>query len=210
MPDVFGDLAVNTRVHTTHYLAHEAAGAPGTRHSPRPLFEKGGEFWYSSGVARRENAKVCSVVIASAAKQSIVQQERKLDCFVAALLAMTLFEPCAQRSQSSSPAKAGDPVFQRRRLLTERRGVLDPPLSRRMTIMGWGHASAAPSSSRPMSRDDIERPATASGSASAPASSTTRRHRARSPKDRPSRGSSRTVSTACRIGRACRVPCRRG
>ena len=43
MPDVVGDLAVNTRVHTTHYLAHEAAGAPGTRHSPRPFFE-GVEF----------------------------------------------------------------------------------------------------------------------------------------------------------------------
>jgi hypothetical protein len=38
MPDVIGDLAVNTRVHLPLLLAHEAAGAPGTRHSPRPLF----------------------------------------------------------------------------------------------------------------------------------------------------------------------------
>ncbi len=33
----------------------------------------------------------------------------------------------------SSPAKAGDPVFQRRRCLTEGRGVLDSPLPRGMT-----------------------------------------------------------------------------
>ena len=58
MPDVVGDLAVNTRVHTTHYLAHEAAGAPGTRHSPRPLFGEGGEFMHHSGALRRENAEV--------------------------------------------------------------------------------------------------------------------------------------------------------
>jgi len=41
----------------------------------------------ASGETRRENAKVCPTslnVIASAAKQSIAQQARKLDCFACA------------------------------------------------------------------------------------------------------------------------------
>jgi hypothetical protein len=54
-----GDLAVNTRVHTTHYLAHEAAGAPGTRHSPRPLFFGADVDGMNSGNACRGNAAVC-------------------------------------------------------------------------------------------------------------------------------------------------------
>jgi hypothetical protein len=40
MPGDSGELAVNTRVHLPLPCAHEAAGALGTRHSPRPL--KGG------------------------------------------------------------------------------------------------------------------------------------------------------------------------
>src|ERR1700688_3795790 len=38
MSGVFRWLAVNTRVHTCYHSAHEAAGASGARHSPRPLF----------------------------------------------------------------------------------------------------------------------------------------------------------------------------
>src|SRR6201996_8956088 len=38
MSGVFRWLAVNTRVHTYYHSAHEAAGASGARHSPRPLF----------------------------------------------------------------------------------------------------------------------------------------------------------------------------
>src|SRR6202021_2751657 len=41
-------LAVNTRVHTYYHSAHEAAGASGARHSPRPLIEEGGCFWQTS------------------------------------------------------------------------------------------------------------------------------------------------------------------
>jgi hypothetical protein len=42
MPDVSGASAVNTGVHTQLTLcAHQAAGALGTRHSPRPLFFRG-------------------------------------------------------------------------------------------------------------------------------------------------------------------------
>ena len=47
-------------------------------------------------------------------------------------------------------------------------------------------------------------------SASAPASSTAPPRKACSPTGTPSRGSSRTVSAACRTGRACPAPCRRG
>jgi hypothetical protein len=39
---------------------------------------------------KQQGANDCKIVIASEAKQSIGQQERKLDCFVASLLAMTL------------------------------------------------------------------------------------------------------------------------
>jgi hypothetical protein len=55
---------------TTH-SAHEAAGASGARHSPRPLFS-GRMFWQTSGASRRENAKVWLNVIArsAATKQS--------------------------------------------------------------------------------------------------------------------------------------------
>jgi hypothetical protein len=49
--------------------AHEAAGATGIRHSPRPLW--GGRFINTSGALRREGVKARLDVIASAAKQSI-------------------------------------------------------------------------------------------------------------------------------------------
>ena len=65
--------------------AHEAAGATGTRRSPRPL--KGESFIDTSGASRREGERVCLVVIASAAKQSILPLRGKMDCF--ASLAMT-------------------------------------------------------------------------------------------------------------------------
>jgi hypothetical protein len=38
-------------------FAHEAAGAPCTRHSPRPLF-RGEWFVYNSGASRREIANL--------------------------------------------------------------------------------------------------------------------------------------------------------
>jgi hypothetical protein len=65
---------VVTRVRSTTIIAHEAAGALGIRHSPRPLWAEG--FLQDSGAARREAANVCLAVIASAAKQSILSLRR--------------------------------------------------------------------------------------------------------------------------------------
>jgi hypothetical protein len=41
----------------TSHLAREAAGAFGTRHSPRPLFFRGESFMHDSGASRRGNAE---------------------------------------------------------------------------------------------------------------------------------------------------------
>ena len=59
--------------------AHEAAGALGIRHSPRPQW--GERFINDSGALRGEAANVCLDVIASAAKQSILSLRGKMDCF---------------------------------------------------------------------------------------------------------------------------------
>jgi hypothetical protein len=87
---------------------------------PHALFRESGTFKI------KPRAKTCGeiadsylAVIASAAKQSIVPRKERMDCFAA--LAMTMLgclklslNSISQRSQLSSPAKAGDPVFQRR------------------------------------------------------------------------------------------------
>src|SRR6202043_1254329 len=51
-----------------YYSIRAAAGATGTRHSPRPHL--GGSIEQNSGASRRGNAEVYLTVIASAAKQS--------------------------------------------------------------------------------------------------------------------------------------------
>src|SRR6202011_5825753 len=51
-----GATVVTTLVCYLH-TAHEAAGATGTRHSPRPLFSKGASFMPNSGASRREAEK---------------------------------------------------------------------------------------------------------------------------------------------------------
>src|ERR1700719_2790468 len=57
------------------FITHEAAGALGTRHSPRPL--SGGRFLQNSGASRRENAEsylsfvATSLRGANATKQSM-------------------------------------------------------------------------------------------------------------------------------------------
>ena len=53
--------------------AHEAAGATGTRRSPRPLL--GERFINGSGAWRGEGVNVCLGVIASEAKQSIAAKK---------------------------------------------------------------------------------------------------------------------------------------
>jgi hypothetical protein len=70
-----------------YYSPRAAAGATGTRHSPRPL--SGERDMHNSGASRRENAEVYLAVIASEAKQSISPRDERMDCFVASLLAMT-------------------------------------------------------------------------------------------------------------------------
>jgi hypothetical protein len=56
MPGDPGGLVVTTLVCLFHFT-HEAAGAAGTRHSPRPLL--GGSLMHNSGALRGENAKAC-------------------------------------------------------------------------------------------------------------------------------------------------------
>jgi hypothetical protein len=77
MPGDSGVLVV-TRVRSTTIIAHETAGATGTRRSPRPLWAEDLSTARARCAAR---ANVC------------------------------LMNTNAQRSQPSSPAKAGDPVF---------------------------------------------------------------------------------------------------
>jgi hypothetical protein len=48
-------VVTNARV---FYTTRAAAGATGTRHSPRPLF-RGGVFLHNSGASRRETGEVC-------------------------------------------------------------------------------------------------------------------------------------------------------
>src|SRR6266436_2074172 len=56
MPGDSGVLVV-TRVLSTTTSAHEAAGAAGIRHSPRPLWAR--RYSNASGAPRRENEVVC-------------------------------------------------------------------------------------------------------------------------------------------------------
>jgi hypothetical protein len=62
-------------------------GASGARHPRALISERAGIYWQTSGEPRRENAYVCSNVIASEAKQSILSLLGAMDCF--ASLAMT-------------------------------------------------------------------------------------------------------------------------
>jgi len=67
------------------YTPRAAAGATGTRHSPRPLF-RGEVFLHNSGASRRENAGLYPAVIArsGATKQSILSSRGEMDCFASA------------------------------------------------------------------------------------------------------------------------------
>src|SRR6202035_3090536 len=89
MPGVSGELAVNTRVHSTHYFRTRGCGCIGHPAFPTPSDIGGGKFKHDSGAWRRENANLCLTVIArsEATKQSIQQQKERMDCFAA--LAMT-------------------------------------------------------------------------------------------------------------------------
>ena len=94
MPGEFGGPVVTTLVCYQH-TAHEAAGAAGTRHSPRPLL--GEMFMHNSGASRRGIAEVRFVVIGCLKIESekVIERTR------------------APLSIVITP-QAGDPVFQRR------------------------------------------------------------------------------------------------
>jgi hypothetical protein len=109
MPGLTGELVVTTLVCFLHCT--RGCGCIGARHSPRPLFSWGGDFLHTSGASRRENAKVCVIVIASEAKQSNFLLVAGMDCF--ASLAMTAARVLHGLTRHR-PRKAGDPVFQRR------------------------------------------------------------------------------------------------
>jgi hypothetical protein len=70
------------------HIARETAGAARTRSSLRPLISRARFSCKTSGRSCRENVKLHSAVIASAAKQPILPREERMDCFAA--LAMTL------------------------------------------------------------------------------------------------------------------------
>jgi hypothetical protein len=60
MPDVFRCLRCEySCAYLTTPSAHEAAGALGTRHSPRPRSSRAKHFWHSSSAARGENVDGC-------------------------------------------------------------------------------------------------------------------------------------------------------
>jgi hypothetical protein len=110
--DSGGPVVTNARA---HYSTRAAAGATGTRLSLRPLFW-GGSNLHNSGAIRRGMADAHLAVIASVAKQSILSSRSH------GLLRR--FAPRNDGNFSSSPAKAGDPVF---------RGVRDRSESSRRT-----------------------------------------------------------------------------
>jgi len=53
----------------------------------------GGRFINTSGASRREGERVCLVVIASAAKQSILSLRGKMDCFAEPVIGRAFARP---------------------------------------------------------------------------------------------------------------------
>jgi hypothetical protein len=88
MPGDSGDLAVTMLVWFI-FFPREAAGAAGTRHSPRPLLGEG--CMHNSGASRRGNADVYLKLEQRHCERSEAIQSPvgSVDCFVAVLLAMT-------------------------------------------------------------------------------------------------------------------------
>src|SRR6201988_3187719 len=98
MSGVFRWLAVNTRVHTYYHSAHEAAGASGARHSPRPLFS-GRRFFSKPRAYRaartRSHIWSCNVIARSAATKQSILSFCSMDCFAAlAMTAQTFWGGC--------------------------------------------------------------------------------------------------------------------
>jgi hypothetical protein len=139
---IFGELAVNTRVHFPLLCAHGAAGALGARHSPRPLWA---EVLQRLGrIARREregvfddgNRAMYSAV--GWAKRSVPTTAKNGGHGATRLCPP--YDGGAQHPQSSSRGLTGRSSIPRRQCLKPKsRGVLDSPLSRGMTTLCGTH-----------------------------------------------------------------------
>jgi hypothetical protein len=130
------------RVHSFATFAHGAAGAVGARLSLRPLSMRGSKEDCKPRADRvaRMSTYVAppSLRGAKATKQSSFLVPAKLDCF--ASLAMTVLH-------LSSPGLTGRSSIPETVVIQSRsRGVLDPPLSRGMTMEGYFNSAVASSS----------------------------------------------------------------
>src|ERR1700732_3955927 len=92
MPGVPGATVVTTLVCYQH-TAHEAAGATGTRHSPRPLWAKVSYKTRAHRAAGSRSHIVTSLRGAQATKQSILSLRGELDCFA-----------CARNDEGAAPS----------------------------------------------------------------------------------------------------------
>ena len=106
MPGDSGVLVV-TRVRSTNTSAHEAAGATGIRHSPRPLWAEDSSTARALCAARSRRC-VCRHCERSEAIHLAAQRKNGLLRFARNDVDESV------PPHSSLPAKAGDPVFQRR------------------------------------------------------------------------------------------------
>src|SRR5258708_1197232 len=73
--------------------AHEAAGAAGTRHSPRPPWGRKINAQLGRIVPRGREVASGFVVIASAAKQSILSLRGEMDCFAEPVIGRAFARP---------------------------------------------------------------------------------------------------------------------
>jgi hypothetical protein len=81
------------------HIARETAGAARIRSSLRPLFLEGQRNAKLRAHRAARSLGMSHNIIASEAKQSIAPRKRRMDCFVASLLAMTAF-PGPRSSQT--------------------------------------------------------------------------------------------------------------
>jgi hypothetical protein len=96
MPGDPGELVVTTLVWFL-FFPREAAGALGTRHSPRP---QGGRSYQNSGASRRGNVKLCPLAViarSEATKQSILSLRDAMDCFAEPVIGRAFARPAGSQ-----------------------------------------------------------------------------------------------------------------
>jgi hypothetical protein len=124
MPGDSGVTAVNTRVHLPLLCAHEAAGALGARHSPRPLLTVAPRLWAAvPGIARAHRA---------ARRRGMFAVVRLLGARGRA----TAVQAGRLSLPASPSAKADGPVFQGVSFSMVRSGILDRPVPVRNCAQG--------------------------------------------------------------------------